>query len=93
MRIRILGKFWSLRFVPTLGSAENPKRGDCDPPEATSKSLRVLSGLRGEDQLEVLIHEMLHAADWHRSEEWVAEVSKDMARALTRLGYTNVKHE
>lgn len=90
MRIRILGKFWTLRFVPTLGSADSPKRGDCDAPEAKNKSVRVLSGLRGEERLEVLLHEMLHAADWHRSEEWVSETAKDMARALTRLGYTKV---
>lgn len=89
MRIRILGKFWALRLVPTLGSADSPKRGDCDSPGSANKSVRILSGLRGEERLEVLIHEMLHAADWHRSEEWVNEVAKDISRALTRLGYTN----
>lgn len=84
MRIKICGKIWQLRFVPTLGDG---KAGDCDPPEAKSKTIRVLSRLRGERQLDILIHEMLHAADWHRSEEWVEETASDIARSLYRLGY------
>ena len=87
MRIRILGKWWQLRFVPTLGSIDQPNRGDCNAPDVRGKSIRVLSSLTGEERLEVLIHEMLHAADWHRSEEWVDQTAKDLARALTRLGY------
>ena len=84
MRLKILGKIWQLRFVPTLGDG---KGGDCDPPSAKSKTIRVLSNLKGEKRLEIIIHEMLHAADWHRSEEWVSETASDIARALTRLGY------
>lgn len=87
MRVKILGKFWTLRFVPTLGTVEHPLRGDCASPSTKNKSIRVLSGLRGEERLEVLIHEMLHAADWYRDEEWVGEVASDIARAVTKLGY------
>ena len=47
MRIRILGKVWSLRFAPNLGN-----RGD---PTTRNKEIRVSTTLRGEEGLEVLI--------------------------------------
>lgn len=87
MRIRILGKFWELRFVPTLGVVKLPKWGDCDHPGVKGKQIRILSKLRGEERLDALIHEMLHAADSHKTEDWVDTVATDIARALTRLGY------
>lgn len=82
MRIRILEKFWQLRFAPNLAN-----RGDCDPPTRPNKEIRVRSTLSGEERLEVLIHEMLHAAGWHIDERFVEEFACDAARALWRLGY------
>jgi hypothetical protein len=35
---------------------------------------------------EVLIHELLHAADWTKDEEWVVEVAQDLARFLKEAG-------
>ena len=89
MKVRILGKNWNLQFVPRLGKNEagEDKAGDCDHPEAKNKSIRVLSGLRGEKRLDTIIHEFLHAADWTKDEEWVAASAHDLARILTRLGY------
>ena len=84
MRIRILNKRWRLRFAPNLAN-----RGDCPGPAAKHKEIRVLSGLRGEERLEVLIHEMLHAAGWHIDEAFVEQFARDVARALWRLGYRN----
>lgn len=83
MRVRMLGKHWRLRFVPNLG----PNRGDCDPPDRQAKEIRVAAGLRGEERLEVLIHELSHAAGWHIAEEFVERFAADAARALWRLGY------
>ena len=82
MRVKILGKFWRLRFAPNMAS-----RGDCDPPDKRGKEIRIASSLRGEEKLEVLIHEMVHAAGWHIDEEFVDRFAKDAARALWRLGY------
>lgn len=84
MQITILGKRWHLRFCRL-----QTNRGDCDPPEQQGKQIRVDERLRGQERLEVLIHEILHAADWHKSEEWIEEVSRDLARNLTKLGYTD----
>ena len=82
MRISILGKRWKLRFAPNMGA-----RGDCDPPTTPGKEIRIASNLRGEERLEVLIHEMLHSAGWHIDESFVERFAADAARVLWRLGY------
>jgi hypothetical protein len=82
MRLTILGKRWNLRFARNLKN-----RGDCDPPAAPGKEIRVGSSLRDEERLEVVLHEMLHAAGWHIAEEFVDQFACDAARALWRLGY------
>lgn len=83
MQASILGKRWRIATVPNLG--EN--RGTCDPPTCRDKTIRIAAYLRGEERLEVLIHEMLHAAGWHIDEEFVTKFANDAARTLWRLGY------
>lgn len=83
MRITICGKRWNLRRVPYLGDA----RGDCSSPNVKGKEIRVLSGLKDEEELEVLIHEMLHASNWSLDETHVSTVAEDIASALWKLGY------
>ncbi len=82
MRVKLLGRVWNLRFAPNLAN-----RGDCDPPDVSKKEIRVLSTLTGEERLEVLVHEMVHAAGWHLDEAFVERFARDAARALWRLGY------
>lgn len=83
--VKILGKVWRLRF-PLLTA----QRGDCDSPDQKNKEIRVSSSLKGEERLEVLIHEMVHAAGWHLDESFVERFAADVARALWRLGYRNL---
>lgn len=85
MIITILGKRWKLKRPRSLQGGE---MGYCQAPDTPDKSIGVLASLRGEQELETLLHEMLHAADWHKDEEWIERVAADIARALTRLGYT-----
>ena len=66
-RFKILGRFWRLRFAPNMAN-----RGDCDPPSQRKKEIRISSTLRGEERLEVLLHELLHAAGWHIDEAFVS---------------------
>lgn len=83
MRVTILKKRWTLRFTRLPKGTD----GECDPPETTGKEIRIQQPLDEKNQLETVIHEALHASDWHRSEEWVEEVARDLARILWRLGY------
>lgn len=84
-RVRIRKKYWWLRFVD--GREIPDDRGDCDSPSDKNKTIRVRQGLKGEERLEVLIHEMLHAAFWDADEVAIEETAEDMARVLTLLGY------
>jgi len=87
MQITILGKRFQLRFVERLDKA----RGECDDPCQPKKEIRIRERLKGEQKLEVLIHEMTHAAGWHIDEKFVEQFAKDLARNLTKLGYTDGK--
>ena len=82
MRISILGKVWNLRFTVL-----HKVSGYCDSPNKPGKEILIHKGLTGEHELEVLIHEFRHAADWQRDEEFIAQEAKDLARMLWRLGY------
>ena len=82
MNITIMRKRWNLRFVPL-----KKVLGDCDSPREKRKQIRIDSRLRGSRLLRVLIHELLHAADWSESEESIDEKSICLSRILWRLGY------
>lgn len=87
-RLTILGKVWRLRFAPNMAN-----RGDCDPPNRPGKEIRISSALRGEERLEVLIHELVHAAGWHIDEAFVEQFAADTAHVLWRLGFRNNDEE
>lgn len=87
--VKILGKRYRLRWVNKLGKQRSRKRtvGDCMAPHDPGKTIRILNGLDAEETLDTIIHEVLHAADWHKTEEWVNTVASDLARILWKLGY------
>jgi hypothetical protein len=82
MRIRMLNRYWKLRFTCLLFH-----RGDCDAPTRANKEIRIDTRLHGEERLEVLIHEFLHAAAWHLDETFVDNFARDTARTLWRVDY------
>lgn len=47
----------------------------------------VAYSLSGEEELEILIHEMLHGCFWDMDEEAITDAAKGMAKALWRMGY------
>lgn len=82
MLVQLCGKKWSLKR-PILQT----HRGECDAPNIPKKEMRVDKRLKGQEELEVLIHEAMHAIDWKSDEEHVSCASSDLARMLWRLGY------
>ena len=83
MHVQLGGKRWELVFRKLSDC-----RGACDDPNKVGKKIQIDSDLSGEEELEVLIHEMLHAGNWlHRSEESVTREADEMSRVLWRLGY------
>jgi len=83
MFVTIRGKRWNLRFVPNLGT----DNGRCDSPDTPNKTIRIQQGLGSFDELETIIHEMLHAGQWDMSEEHTAGLAHDLASAMWRLGW------
>ena len=72
--------------------------GNCDKTpfcqsDLTHKELVIDSQLTGLDELDTIIHEINHAADWSKKEEWVLQLSTDIARILWRAGYRKVAAE
>lgn len=63
--------------------------GSCDPPDRKPRFILISDGLSPERELDVFIHEMLHAALWDLDETAVAETATDMARAIRQF-YDNM---
>jgi len=54
--------------------------GDCDPVIRLPKGFK-----RDRKSLEILVHEILHASNWGKTEKVVTRTAKDIARVLWRL--------
>ncbi len=94
MRVRILGRIWRLLFLPRRriahlcgGRGASQVQGYTEHPTTKRKRILVSSDLPEPVELEVIIHECLHAADWSKDEEWVEAAGADIARVLWRLGW------
>lgn len=66
-----------------------PVNGSCQHPE--NKGTPTLS-VNVDDKktlkfLRILIHESLHASNWHSSEEKVTQTANDIGRLLWRMGF------
>jgi hypothetical protein len=83
LTLTLRGRRWRLeRHRP-----DRRTRGDCDPPASPRKLVRIAARLGGRDELETLIHEMMHACHWDLCEDAVQETAADIAAALHRIGY------
>lgn len=82
MKIKMRGKVWEL-----VRKRMRLTDGKCDNPTTPSKRIYINSSLKGERELDAIIHELIHAAHLDLAEEAVNEYSTDLARALWRIGY------
>lgn len=85
MKIKLMGKVWT--FVREKLEYKDNAKGYCESPKSKYKKIVVDSRLEGEKELEIIIHELLHACFWVLSEEHVHQSAEDIARVLTRLDY------
>ena len=83
MRIKVGNKYWNLVFI----ELDENTGGECDSPDTKGKEIRISTDLQREEELEVVIHELLHASDWSKDEEWVEEIDQDISNVLMRLGW------
>ena len=83
MRIKVGNKYWNLVFI----ELDENTGGECDSPDTKGKEISISTDLQREEELEVVIHELLHASDWSKDEEWVEEIAQDISNVLMRLGW------
>ena len=79
VRTVIAGKTWTLRFVRSITHDGVKCDGLCD---FEKREIRVLSSLNGQELVDTVIHEIMHAAGWNLHEEFVAQTAEDIAGAL-----------
>jgi hypothetical protein len=67
-RVQLLGRDWRLRFTrhPEVGAASD---GDCDPPDAKGRTMRVKLNDDGATVHETILHEAIHGAFWWLDEQ------------------------
>lgn len=87
MKIRIRGKQWNLVRAHTGPAAD----GHCDHPDEPNRRIIVRTGLTGQKELEITLHEMLHAAFWDIDEDVIDGVGDDLSTVLWKLGYRKHK--
>ncbi len=78
--VTIRGQRWRLRFVPNLGE----DMGQCD---YNLRVIRVALGQSQEDELDTVVHELLHAAYPDTEETAIGETAEAIAKVLLRLGW------
>jgi len=77
------------RYRFLWGKCGRGHMGHCDPPTKRGKEIRLPVSLKRYPHvlLTNLLHELLHAADWTKDEEWVELTAADLARTLTAFGF------
>jgi hypothetical protein len=86
MRIKVGGKYWELSFRKMRGDY----LGRCDAPDTHGKKIRISKDLEKLEELDVILHELLHAADWHKDEEWVEQTASEISHVLWKLGWRKI---
>lgn len=85
-----LGKRWRFRWVGRKEICRD-RFGECDAPSTKGKEIRVRENQSEKDELETLIHEGLHACDWHKDEEWISDAARDLARFVYAQGWRRTR--
>lgn len=82
--VKLRGKRYKIEKTGKVGS---DLWGYCTDPKFTNRLIKIHKMLENDEELEILIHEMLHACFWDLDEEVVSEVGRDLSKALWKMGY------
>jgi len=91
MHVNIKGNKWGVIFCPLK---EIPTKvgetflGLCD---YENKTIFIADSTRGEEKLDTLTHEVLHALDDKLGEKEVKYLSEGVAKVLWKLGYRRIE--
>ena len=85
LRVKVCGKTWRIRFVPARAMGRD--WGRCYLPPGRCGLIEIRRSLRGFKMMDVIAHEVLHAARNELDEKAVEETAFAIARALWKRGY------
>lgn len=83
MKVSIRGKVWRLEECSKLSSDVD---GDCDSPTTPNKLIRIRASIAGQRLLDVLCHEVSHAALWDLGEGPIESLANSIAHELWEQG-------
>lgn len=86
MIIKAGAKLWGFLFKRGPITTDNAK-GYCQDPATKGKQIIIKTGLSPLLELDTIIHELSHAAQWSLDEEYVNRNGTEFARVLWRLGW------
>ena len=84
-KVKIGGRQYTVVLVPVgvnLPDFHMKENGACDPPYKRDKKIYIREGLSEKKEFEVFLHELLHAALWMASEEWITDTALEIANAF-----------
>lgn len=89
MVITLMGRHWPVIWKKRLPRTETGHKalGWCDPPEKVGKKITIREGLEPAQELEVFIHEQIHAGKFELREEFVDQFAADLAANIIQLGW------
>ena len=97
MKIKLFQHTFDIRSVKTkiLNEGGEECKGICENPYEVEKGkipkIRIINSLQDKEELEVVIHEMLHGLAWHVDEEYIDQAGKDLSEALWKLGWRKLE--
>lgn len=88
LRFKLNGQPFSLRFVREDMLADG-NMAECGPPRTDGKTrhIWIADNVPEKEELELCIHELLHATCWDLDEGVVERGAREMAAVLWRLGW------
>ena len=84
-----MGEDWKVTYNPkqvVLLGGENDDRGVCN---IEKKTIYISPKLKGRELIDTMIHELLHGYMWWLDEDYVEEISSNIAKILTRMGFSS----
>jgi len=86
MRVKLRDKYFRFAFTRLPKTHD----GECC---KNTRTINIKNTLKGERQLDVIIHELLHGCHWDLDETVIEETATHVARVLWKLGYRKSNHE
>ena len=90
--ITIDGLKWRIQWSGK-NMTKDGRLGECDDPTVKNRAIRIKPNLAPFLELDVLLHEMDHASDFKKGEDYVNQHATEKSKVLWRLGYRRLDQE